>query len=131
MRPELIREEDILAETSRRDDVKLAALKIAGAERRGFQAAMTVKYWGGSPRQAEAVFGWSRQSAELRLHGQRTGMVCLADPNQHTEAITSQLHLLHARARQTRHGGQTRLTISHPHAEAACREIAFAGSSPP
>ena len=37
--------------------------------------------------------------------------------------------LLHAPARVTRHGGQTRLTISHPHAEAAwveaaCRELA-------
>ena len=55
--------------------------------------------------------------------------VRLADPNQHTEAITSRPLLLHAPARQTRHGGQTRLTISHPHAEAAwveaaCREIA-------
>ena len=55
--------------------------------------------------------------------------VRLADPNQHTEAITSRPLLLHAPARQTRHGGQTRLTISHTHAEAAwvetaCREIA-------
>jgi hypothetical protein len=37
--------------------------------------------------------------------------------------------LLSAPARLTRHGGQTRLTISHPHAEAGwveatCREIA-------
>jgi hypothetical protein len=53
----------------------------------------------------------------------------LADPHQHTEAITSRPLLLHAPARLTRHGGQTRITISHPHAEAAwvertCREIA-------
>jgi hypothetical protein len=43
--------------------------------------------------------------------------------------ITSRPLLLHAPARLTRHGGQTRITISHPHAEAAwveraCREIA-------
>ena len=55
--------------------------------------------------------------------------VRLADPNQHSEAITSRPLLLHAPARLTRHGGQTRITISHPHAEAAwvervCREIA-------
>jgi Transposase DDE domain group 1 len=55
--------------------------------------------------------------------------VRLADPRQHTEAITSRPLLLHAPARLTRHSGQTRLTISHPHAEAAwvegaCREIA-------
>jgi len=55
--------------------------------------------------------------------------VRLADPRRHTEAITSRPLLLHAPARLTRHGGQTRITISHPHAEAAwvestCREIA-------
>jgi hypothetical protein len=55
--------------------------------------------------------------------------VRLADPRQHREAITSRPLLLHAPARVTRHGGQTRLTISHPHAEAAwveaaCRELA-------
>ena len=45
--------------------------------------------------------------------------VRLADPRQHTEAITSRPLLLHAPARLTRHGGQTRIVISHPHAEAA------------
>ncbi|MFB1490384.1 MULTISPECIES: hypothetical protein [unclassified Thiocapsa] len=55
--------------------------------------------------------------------------VRLADPTRHTEAITSRPLLLSAPARLTRHGGQTRLTISHPHAEAAwveatCRDIA-------
>jgi hypothetical protein len=55
--------------------------------------------------------------------------VRLADPRQHTEAITSRPLLLSAPARLTRHGGQTRLTISHPYAEAGwveapCREIA-------
>jgi hypothetical protein len=55
--------------------------------------------------------------------------VRLADPARHTEAITSRPLLLSALARLTRHGGQARLTISHPHAEAAwveatCREIA-------
>ena len=53
----------------------------------------------------------------------------LADPRQHTEAITSRPLFLHAPARLTRHAGQTRITISHPQAEAAwveraCREIA-------
>ena len=55
--------------------------------------------------------------------------VRLANPHQHTEAITSRPLLLHAPARLTRHGGQTRITITHPHAEApwverVCREIA-------
>jgi len=55
--------------------------------------------------------------------------VRLANPHQHTEAITSRPLLLQAPARVTRHAGQTRLTISHPHAEApwveqVCRDIA-------
>jgi hypothetical protein len=55
--------------------------------------------------------------------------VRLADPRQHTEAMTSRPLLLQAPARLTRHSGQTRITISHPHAEAAwvesaCHEIA-------
>ena len=55
--------------------------------------------------------------------------VRLANPHQHTEAITSRPLLLQAPARVTRHAGQTRLTISHPHAQASwveqvCREIA-------
>jgi hypothetical protein len=56
-------------------------------------------------------------------------IVRLADPSQPTETITSRPLLLHAPARLTRHSGQTRLTITHPHAEAgwvesACRDIA-------
>jgi hypothetical protein len=55
--------------------------------------------------------------------------VRLANPHQHTEAITSRPLLLQAPARVTRHAGQTHLIISHPHAQAqwveqVCREIA-------
>jgi hypothetical protein len=55
--------------------------------------------------------------------------VRLADPDKHSESITSRPLLLQAPARLTRHGGQTRVTISHSHAEAerveaACRRIA-------
>jgi hypothetical protein len=66
-----------LAEAGHLDDIKLAASKMLGAQRRAFQAAMAVKYCAGSARQAEAVFGWSRQAVELGLHEQRTGVVCL------------------------------------------------------
>jgi len=45
--------------------------------------------------------------------------VRLADPSKHTESLTSRPLLLHAPARLTRHSGQTRVTISHCHAEAA------------
>jgi hypothetical protein len=59
-----MREDDILAETSRRDDIKLAASKIAGAKRRGFQAAMAVKYWGAARAKRRPYSGRaaSRQS---------------------------------------------------------------------
>jgi len=41
------------------------------------QAAMALKYCAGSPRQAEAVFGWSRRAVELGLHEKRLEVVCL------------------------------------------------------
>ena len=43
--------------------------------------------------------------------------VRLAQPNKHLEAITSRPLLLHGVATQTRHGGQTRLTITSTHAK--------------
>lgn len=42
----------------------------------------------------------------------------LANPNKHHEAITSRPLLMHAVAKQTKHGGQTFLTITSPHAKA-------------
>ena len=42
--------------------------------------------------------------------------VRLADPDHHREAITTRPLLLSAIARQTRHAGQTTLTISSTHA---------------
>lgn len=59
------------------EDLKLAAAKMAGAERRSFHAEMTVKYCGGSARRAESMFGWGRNAVELGLHERRTGMTCL------------------------------------------------------
>jgi hypothetical protein len=59
------------------EDLNLAAEKMPIVERRSFQAAMALKYCGGSARQAEAVFGWGRQAVELGLHEQRTGVTCL------------------------------------------------------
>ena len=60
------------------DDIKLAASKMSRVDRRAFQAEMTVKYCAGSPRRAEAVFGWSRDAVQLGLHEKRTGIVCLS-----------------------------------------------------
>ena len=60
------------------EDIKLAASKMARVERRAFQAQMTVKYCAGSPRRAEALFGWSHDTVELGLHERHTGIVCLS-----------------------------------------------------
>jgi len=60
-------------------DLKLAASKISQrAERRAFQAEMAVKYCAGNPRQAEAIFGWSREAVQLGLNERRTGVLCLS-----------------------------------------------------
>lgn len=59
------------------EDLKLASSKMSGAERRSFQAAMTLKYCRGNARQAERVLGWNRDTVELGLHERRTGITCL------------------------------------------------------
>lgn len=64
-------------EAGHRDDIKLAAAKMPRVERRAYQAAMALKYCGGSSRLAEIVFGWSREAVKLGLHEKRTGVVCL------------------------------------------------------
>jgi hypothetical protein len=59
------------------EDLRLASSKMTGVERRSFQAAMALKYCGGNARQAERVFGWGRDTVQLGLHEQRTGVSCL------------------------------------------------------
>lgn len=45
-----------------------------------------------------------------------TAFVRLAQPHKHSEAITSRPLLLHGVARQTKHAGQTTITITSRHA---------------
>lgn len=52
--------------------------------------------------------------------------VRLANPTKHHEAITSRPLLLHGVATQTRHGGQTRLTITSTHAKAPAVQVCLA-----
>ena len=59
------------------EDLKQAASKMLSVERRSFEAAMALKYCGGSARQAEVMFGWSRHTVELGLHERRSGIICL------------------------------------------------------
>src|SRR5512139_646368 len=49
---------------------------MSGAERRAFQAAMTLKYCQGNARLAERVFGWGRETVQLGLNEHRTGVIC-------------------------------------------------------
>ena len=59
------------------EDLRLAASKMDGVERRFFQAEMALKYCEGSARLAETVFGWGRQNIELGLAEKRTGIICV------------------------------------------------------
>ena len=58
-------------------DLRLAASPMTGPTRRAFEAEMTLKYCGGNPRMAEAIFGWGRQTVALGLAERRTGIICL------------------------------------------------------
>jgi hypothetical protein len=58
-------------------DLRLAASNMTGSTRRAFEAEMTLKYCGGNPLLAEAVFGWGRQTVALGLAERRTGIMCL------------------------------------------------------
>jgi hypothetical protein len=58
--------------------LKDAAGKLTSAQRRAFQAQVTLDYLDGSARMAETVLGWSRKTVELGLHELRTGITCVA-----------------------------------------------------
>ena len=59
------------------EDLKFAAWKMHGPERRAFYAEMVLKYCRGIPRRGEKRFGWSRRTITLGLHEKRSGVVCL------------------------------------------------------
>jgi hypothetical protein len=58
-------------------DLRLAASKLSGPERRSFEAEMTLKYCAGHPLKAEAVFGWGRETVALGLAEKRSGIICV------------------------------------------------------
>ena len=64
-------------EISQVTDLRLAAQKMRGAERRSFQAEMSIKYCGGNARQTERLLGWGRVTVELGLNERRTGITCV------------------------------------------------------
>ena len=66
-----------LLDISQVSDLRLAAQKMRGAERRSFQAEMSLKYCGGNARHTERRFGWGRVNVELGLNERRTGITCV------------------------------------------------------
>lgn len=78
MKPRRVLTNEPVVDAGHLDDLKLAASKMVGADRRAFQAEMALKYCAGNARRAEALFGWSRRAVELGLHEKRTGVVCLS-----------------------------------------------------
>jgi hypothetical protein len=63
--------------TSQIEDLRLAARKMKGALRRGFQAEMCLKYCDGNARYAETLWSWSRHTVELGLSEKRSGIICV------------------------------------------------------
>lgn len=57
-------------------DIRLAASKMHGAERRGFQAEIALKYCEGNVRLTETIFGWGRETVTVGLAEKRTGLIC-------------------------------------------------------
>jgi hypothetical protein len=58
-------------------ELRFAASKMHGAERRAFVAEIALKYCNGNARQTERVFGWGREMVERGLGEKRTGLVCV------------------------------------------------------
>lgn len=95
-----------LLSASQIEDLRLAAAKMHGAERRSFQAEMTLKYCEGNARLAERVFGWGRVNVEVGLAEKRTGMICVGA--------------------QSGYGGAKRWEEKSPEVAASLRELAEA-----
>ena len=91
-------------------DLRLAASKMTGPDRRAFEAEMTLKYCTGNPLMAEAVFGWGRQTVARGLAERRSGIVCLGAQSafsgrkrwedQHPQAAQTLCQLADAHAQQ-------------------------------
>jgi hypothetical protein len=87
-------------------DLRLAAAQMSGAKRRAFQTEMAEQYCAGNPRQAERLFGWSRETVEVGLAERRTGVICLGG--------------------QRAFSGRKRWEDQHPQVAAALRSLAEA-----
>ncbi len=65
--------------TATDDLLRLAAQTLTGHARRRFQAEVTDRLCGGSPRRAERRFGWGRATIALGQDERRTGIRYVED----------------------------------------------------
>jgi len=87
-------------------DLRLAASKMSGQNRRACEAEMALKYCAGAPLLAETIFGWGRHTVEVGLAERRTGVTCLGA--------------------QSAFSGRKRWEALHPEAAEALRRLAEA-----
>lgn len=77
------------------ETIRLAAKKLTAFKRRQFQAETALAYCDGSPRKAEMVFGWGRDTVHTGLNELRSGIRCVdnfsARGRKRSEEIDSQL----------------------------------------
>jgi hypothetical protein len=73
--PALLSSEDLVKEQI--VDIRLAAAKMGGPQRRDFMAEMSLKYCKGNARLTESIFKWSRAAVATGLGEKRTGIVCI------------------------------------------------------
>jgi transposase len=59
--------------------LRSGAARLTGVERRLFQAEVTLRLCGGSPRRAERRFHWGRATVAKGLHELRQGIECLSN----------------------------------------------------
>ena len=58
-------------------DIRMAAAKMSGSQRRDFIAEMSLKYCMGNARLTESIFKWSRNTVSTGLGEKRKGMLCI------------------------------------------------------
>src|SRR6266516_553033 len=117
-------------------DLRLAASKLTGLKGTPFGAGMTVKYCGGHPLMAEAIFGWGRQTVALGLAERRTGIMCLGAQSafsgrkrweeRHAQAAQALRQLAEAHAQQDP-TFRTSLTYTRLTAQAALNALTEQG----
>ena len=118
------------------EDLRLAASRLKGAERRAFMAEMSLKYCEGRARLAEGVFGWGRETVEVGLAEKRTGMVCLGAQSaycggqrweeRYPEAASALCRIAEAHAQQDP-TFRTPLAFTRLTAQAACEALRAEG----